>query len=223
MMASSALTLRAPLLRFFLATVASILVLTGLWRLVAPQVAWPVGALTGVVLEQNFGQTWVEKVVQSPAGLEVQTRLLVQPSPAQLAQARAQAAATGQPMQNMVAQLTVDADPARYGYSFPLFVALMLVGRGARWFRRVLLGLVCLVPFQTFTVLMMVLRDAILYSGAARQTNFEPWQLNALAYGYQLGVLLLPTLVPIGLWLWLDRPFVENVLVRAWRERGSPR
>ena len=37
-----------------------------------------------------------------------------------------------------------------------------------------------------------------------------------------LGQLVLPTLVPIMLWLWLDRRFVEDVLVRGWRDAMAP-
>ena len=36
-------------------------------------------------------------------------------------------------------------------------------------------------------------------------------------YGYQVGSLVVPTLAPILVWLWLDRQFVAKVVVPAWR------
>ena len=45
--------------------------------------------------------------------------------------------------------------------------------------------------------------------------------MEIIVYGYQVGALVLPTLVPILLWLWLDSRFVNDVLVRGWRESLS--
>lgn len=36
-------------------------------------------------------------------------------------------------------------------------------------------------------------------------------------YGYQAGSLVVPTLAPILVWLWLDRQFVAKVVVPAWK------
>lgn len=36
-------------------------------------------------------------------------------------------------------------------------------------------------------------------------------------YGYQVGSLVVPTLAPILVWLWLDRQFVTKVVVPAWK------
>ena len=36
-------------------------------------------------------------------------------------------------------------------------------------------------------------------------------------YGYQAGSLVVPTLAPILVWLWLDRQFVAKVVVPVWR------
>jgi hypothetical protein len=55
-----------------------------------------------------------------------------------------------------------------------------------------------------------------------RWLRVSQWQMEAIVYGYQLGALVLPTLVPIMLWLWLDRRFVEDVLVRGWRDAMAP-
>lgn len=55
-----------------------------------------------------------------------------------------------------------------------------------------------------------------------RLLRVSQWQMEAIVYGYQLGSLVLPTLVPILLWLWMDRKFVNDVLIRSWRESLPP-
>lgn len=39
----------------------------------------------------------------------------------------------------------------------------------------------------------------------------------SVMYGYQVGSLVVPTLAPILVWLWLDRQFVTKVVVPAWK------
>ena len=56
-----------------------------------------------------------------------------------------------------------------------------------------------------------------------RLLKISQGQLEGLAYGYQLGSLVLPTLVPFLLWLWLDRQFVNDVLVEAWKKTVQPK
>ena len=51
----------------------------------------------------------------------------------------------------------------------------------------------------------------------ARLLRIAPWQLELLVYGYQVGSLVVPTLAPILVWLWLDRQFVAKVVVPAWK------
>jgi hypothetical protein len=50
--------------------------------------------------------------------------------------------------------------------------------------------------------------------GGARALGIAQWQLESIVLGYQLGSLMVPTVVPIMLWLWLDRLFVANVLLK---------
>ncbi|MNW13749.1 hypothetical protein D3C71_2117860 [compost metagenome] len=55
-----------------------------------------------------------------------------------------------------------------------------------------------------------------------RLLRISQWQMEAIVYGYQVGALVLPTLVPILVWLWMDQRFVNDVLVRGWRESVAP-
>ena len=42
-----------------------------------------------------------------------------------------------------------------------------------------------------------------------------------IAYGYQLGTLLVPTVAPIVIWLWLDNKYVTTVLFDGWFDKKA--
>lgn len=121
------------------------------------------------------------------------------------------------------AEITLDADPGRYAYGLPIFLALLLAARtvgksDGRW-PRALTGYVLLLPAQVFSLVMYLLMQMILSVQLnTRALRVDPWQLEAIVYGYQLGVLVLPTLAPIAIWLWLDQQFVQSYIVRGWKQ-----
>ncbi len=81
-----------------------------------------------------------------------------------------------------------------------------------------------LLPFQAFSISTSLLMQVVLATNLdLRLLKISQTQLDLLAYGYQLGSLVLPTLVPFLLWLWLDRQFVNEVLVEAWKKNIQPK
>jgi hypothetical protein len=52
----------------------------------------------------------------------------------------------------------------------------------------------------------------------ARLLRIAPWQLELLVYGYQVGSLVVPTLAPILVWLWLTGGNATNI--SAYRTCG---
>lgn len=49
----------------------------------------------------------------------------------------------------------------------------------------------------------------------------SPWQLDAIAYCFQLGVLVAPTLGPVLVWLLLDQRFFKEVIIPGWKGSGG--
>jgi hypothetical protein len=45
----------------------------------------------------------------------------------------------------------------------------------------------------------------------ASQTGFLGWQREAIAFSYQVGALILPTIVPAIAWLLTHRAFLERM------------
>lgn len=198
-----ALALRRPAgwVSFFIAALVWMVVLTLAWSKVSPWTSWPVGALAGFALEQG-APMWVRSVHHTPGTIEVDTTI-----------EKALPGAAGR-----VAELTVEADPGRYAYGLPIFLALLLAARSRGLAARALAGYLLLLPAQAFSLSMLVLMQMVLYAQTSTRVLRVPqWQMDAIVYGYQVGSLVVPTLVPIMVWLWLDRRFFNDVVVRGWR------
>lgn len=195
-----------PLTVFVLSAFGWIVVLTALWSQVSAWTSYPVSVLSHIALEQG-APMWVRQVHLKPGAMEVDTAIAI-PVPE----------AGGR-----MAEFTVEASPARYAYGLPIFLALLLAARGAGRAGKAVVGYVLLLPAQTFSLTMFVLMQMVLTAQTnIRLLRISQLEMEAIVYGYQVGSLVLPTLVPILLWLWLDRRFVSEVLVRGWRDSLAP-
>ena len=201
-------TMRRPstLAVFVLSALGWMVALTLLWTQVSRWTSYPVGALAHIALEQG-APMWVRSVQHSPGSMEVETAIAV-PVPE-----------SG----NRLAEITIDANPGRYAYGLPIFIALLLAARGPKRLSRALGGYALLLPVQAFSLTMYVLMQLVLYAQvSARVLRAAQWQVEAIVYGYQVGSLVLPTLAPILLWLWLDRQLFTGVVVRGLQQTAQP-
>ncbi|MBS0291986.1 MAG: hypothetical protein JSS01_05645 [Proteobacteria bacterium] len=194
------------LLRFALYAVSAVIVLTLLWTKVSPWLSYPVAWISHVALEQG-APMWVRAVHRQPGSIEVDSAVeVVVPNSG-----------------GRRAEITLDADPGRYAFGLPIFCGLLFaawaVARqpGRLW--RLALGYVLLLPVQAISLVMYLLMQL---AGAAqfdlRVLRVDQWQLEAIIYGYQVGVLVLPTLAPVLVWLLLDRAFFSDVIVHGWKQ-----
>ncbi len=190
---------------FVLSAFGWIVVLTLAWSQVSAWTSYPVGVLSHIALEQG-APMWVRQVHLKPGAMEVDTAIEVP-----VAQAGGQRG-----------EITIEASPGRYAYGLPIFLALLLAARGQGRVVRAVAGYVLLLPFQALSLTMYSLMQMLLAAQLnLRFLRISQWQMEIIVYGYQVGALVLPTLVPILLWLWLDSRFVNDVLVRGWRESLS--
>lgn len=194
------------LLRFFAEAVACFLVLVALWTQVAPWLSYPAGWMAHFALETWAGD-WVRRVDRTPEIVTAETRIAV--------------TVPGIDRRQGTAELVVEARPARYGYGLPLFLALLIAARTKRFVVHAVAGYLVLLLPQAFALTMTLLRDIVAGSGSAARLAVAQWQVEAIAFGYQIGTLVLPTLVPIVLWLWFDRAFFAAVVVDGWLRRQS--
>lgn len=106
--------------------------------------------------------------------------------------------------------LTVDVNPLIYTYGLALFMALMLASRARAW--RLAAGAALLLPFQGWGIGFDFLAQVGAKLGpevAAQARLLEVREVIALAY--QLGNLVFPSLVPVAMWVALDRAFVDSL------------
>lgn len=189
--------LRDPIWRFALRALAWLVPCFALWYLAAPWYDRPAGWLARILLD-----LWHDGLVDA---LEYQARLVTFVTSLEVA------------AQGGVGRLVLEVNPLLYGFGAPLLAALLLASR-APW-TKILLGVVALIPFQAwgiaFDALAQVMREA---PALAPRAGLAGARAEVAALAYQLGSLILPTLVPVALWVWWQRPFIDAELLRPTRE-----
>jgi hypothetical protein len=117
----------------------------------------------------------------------------------------------------VLADMTPEVNYRTYGYGLALLWALLLASRPKNLLRKMALGTVILVPSQVVGMCFRWLREALLTTGPEvwPQTGLPHWVAEVIAYGYQFGFLMLTPLVPVLLWLALDRQFVQQLWVEV--------
>ncbi|HBN0183738.1 TPA: hypothetical protein L1L58_004980, partial [Escherichia coli] len=48
-------------------------------------------------------------------------------------------------------------------------------------------------------------------SDVTTQLDFAPWQMNAIALGYQFGYLMLPFIAAAGIWILMNRELLDTL------------
>ncbi|AUN95699.1 exosortase H-associated membrane protein [Pseudazoarcus pumilus] len=117
----------------------------------------------------------------------------------------------------MIAELAPEANVLTYCYGLPMLLALLIASRSRGLWWKFPLGALVILPFQTWGMVfdLLVKTGVQMHHLSAAVTGFSALQLNLFAVGYQLGFLLLPTLVPMLLWLAFERRFIGMVMFDA--------
>lgn len=181
--------------RFVLRLIAWLPLTFAVWYLVAPLLVWPDAVLAGLVTRSTLD--WVKGVEQTGPLLTFVTSL----KPVEAAN-----------MTDVKAVVSVESNVLLFSFGLPMFAALILAARGPHRLRTLLIGYVILLPFQTFSVVADFLKNvAILAEPAvASQTHLNAWQREVIAFCYQFGTLILPTVAPAIIWVLMDRRFLEK-------------
>lgn len=163
------------------------------WYLCATQYSAVAGAVAHALVD-CFAAGTVSAVERSGLDLSFVTRIEVHPA----------GSGTG--------VLLVDVNPLIYTYGLALYLALMLAARARVW--KLLVGAAFLLCFQGWGIAFEFLADVAikLGPGISAQAGLAGWQREAVALGYQVGCLILPSLAPVVLWALLNRGFVERLL-----------
>jgi len=124
-----------------------------------------------------------------------------------------------------IAELAPDVSVLTYCYGLPLLVALFLAVRAKGLWWKLPVCAVGLLPFQAWGVCFAWLIPVAVKSGSYTRsiTYFTDWDVNLIGLGYQIGFLLLPTLAPMLMWMYLERSFIITVAVEGAMEGSVPK
>lgn len=116
-----------------------------------------------------------------------------------------------------LALVSPEAHILSYCYGVPLLFALFLAARARGLWWKLPGGLLALAPFQAWGVCFSwLVTIAVNTSDAtATVTRFTQTDVTLIGLGYQLGYLLFPAMVPILLWVYLERRFVTTVAIEG--------
>ncbi|MGH8713511.1 MAG: exosortase H-associated membrane protein [Casimicrobiaceae bacterium] len=187
--------------RFVLRVFAWLVCTLFIWWFASPLLAWPLALLADVFSRVALPDL-VRMVEQHGDSLTFVTSL-------HGANATVAAAAGG-----LVAD---DIDVRHFTFGLPLLAALILAARAPHRARNLALGYAIVLPFQTWGVVAEFMEDIAvgLGPGVASQTGFSAWEREAIAFAYQFGTLILPTVVPAVVWVLMHRRLVETFA--RWR------
>ena len=194
--------MRATLIgRFLLLAIIWLAVLLPAWYWAASWLAAPPIWLAGTVMKALFG--WVHGFEQHGVTAVLDT----------LVQVRMK----GPHGVDVLGELAPEASYPTYGYGLVLLWAMLLASRTRRWWLKGLIGSVILIPVQAWGLSFQWLRDVVLLSGpdGAAYLHYPAWVGNVVAYGYQLGFLMLTPVAPIMLWLLFNKRFVAALWLEA--------
>lgn len=193
--------MRHPLARFVVLVLAWLPVCFAIWYFTAPLLTVPVQWLTLAIAKLGFGDIILD-VEKSGSLFSFVTNLRP-------------ASATS--FTGGKSAVIVDSRSLLYTYGLPLFAALALAGTGlkdsTRLLKVLLIGYVALLPFQAWGVFADALKQLAITMGPAisSQTGFSSFQREVIAFAYQFGTLILPTVIPAIVWVLTHRPFLERM------------
>jgi hypothetical protein len=188
--------------RFVLRVVAWLPLTFAVWYLAAPLLAWPVALLAELIVRSTFD--WVKSVEQMGPLITFVTSL----RPDQ-----------GANPAGVKAVLSVESNVLLFSFGLPMLAALILAAQEPHRGWMLLIGYAVLLPFQTFSVVADFLKNAAILAGpaVASQTNLDAWQREVIAFCYQFGTLILPTVAPVIVWVLMHRRFLERLSGRDKR------
>jgi hypothetical protein len=188
------MTAPSPLARFVIKTLAWLPLTFAVWYFTAPVLLWPARLLVELVVQIGFSDL-VRSIDQSGAVYTFTTTL-------KPGQASAQSG-----------NITVDVNALLYAFGLPLYVALVLAARESGWVRKLALGYAVIIPFVAWGVLADFLKNVAITPGplVASQTGFSAWQREVIVFAFQMGTLILPTVVPAVTWVVTHRRFLERL------------
>lgn len=174
-----------------------------LWYFWAPVLNWPLVQLTDLILI-GFLPDVIREIAPLGAKVDVVTRLSL---PAEM-KAQIPAGSHG--------DLVFTVNPLIYSAGLPLYTALHMAtpaGESLKW-RRWIVGALILLLAQAWGVCFEILKTLLFNLGIEinRAMAFSAMQTELTALAYQLGYLILPTVLPVMIWIIQSRNYILKLI-----------
>ena len=190
-----------PLRRFVLAAALWLPASFFLWAVLAPAVVWPAARISAWLLPALLPEA-VAGIEQIGPALEIETRLVTEATPEQRA-----------------GILILTANPLIYAWCIAVFAGLVMATplEARQRLIQFAVGTPVLLAVEAWGAVFDVLKLLAFDAGPLGAAAIEQAGLNveAVALGYQFGYLILPAVMPILLWVVLNREFLETLV--GWR------
>ena len=185
--------MKRSLPRFVLLTLAWLPVAFAVWYYGAPMLLWPAKLLAELVLRTGFGD-----LVRS---VDVQGAIVVVLSTLKPGQAVAGGA------------VSVEVNMLLYAFGLPMFAALVIAARERNWPRILAIGYLVTLPVVAWGIVADFLKNIAITAGppVASQTGFSAIEREVIAFAFQFGSLILPTVAPAAVWVLTHRAFLERL------------
>jgi hypothetical protein len=185
-----------PLPRFILIVLAWLVASLIVWWFTSPVLMWPAKLLVEAVTRLGFADL-VQGVEQSGLPPIFTFATTLRPGQAQAASA----------------QITVGVNTLLYSFGLPLYAALVVAAREPHWPRKLAIGYAVLLPVVAWGVVADFLKNVAITSGPliSSQTGFSALQRETIAFAFQFGSLILPTVVPAATWVLTHRALLERL------------
>ncbi|MCL2871759.1 MAG: hypothetical protein FWF41_02065 [Betaproteobacteria bacterium] len=185
---------RSPLLRFVLITFAWLPLMFVIWYFAAPILIFP-----AKLLAQAFTQLAFDDLVKH---ITMESRNLIFWTSLRPGEAMADNSA-----------VTVEVNALLYSFGLPMLAALVLAAREKGGWKKLLIGYLVIVPFIAWGVTADFLKNVNFSAGPfiASQVGFSSLQREVVAFAYQFGSLILPTVIPAVVWVMSHRRFLEKL------------
>jgi len=173
------------------------------WYLAGPVFAWPIAFLTSIAAKVGLSDL--------VHGVEQQGHLITIVSTLKPTLATTQGAASG--------VVSIELNTLLYTFGFPMLAALTLAARQPHFVRTLSVGYVVLAPFVTWGLIAEFLKRIVFDAGpvVASQADFTALEREVIAFAYQFGALILPTVAPAVFWVLTHRHFLETFAGRETR------
>ncbi|HEX8010575.1 MAG TPA: exosortase H-associated membrane protein [Casimicrobiaceae bacterium] len=112
--------------------------------------------------------------------------------------------------------ISVEVNTLLYSFGLPMLAALVLAARQPHVWRNLVFGYVVLAPGITWGLVAEFLKHIAFDTApsVAAQAGFSALEREAIAFAYQFGTLIVPTVAPAVFWVLTHRRFLEGFAAR---------